>query len=50
VHGLPDHVVDLCDKGRPVLIVALVSSLAGQAGILAKGGMEDRDGFGERQG
>ena len=50
VHGLPDHVVDLCDEGRPVLIAVLVSCLAGQAGVLAEGGVEDRDGLGQRQG
>ena len=50
VHGLPDHVVDLVDQGRPVLIAVLVSCLAGQAGVLAEGGVEDRDGLGQRQG
>ena len=47
VHGLPDHVVDLFDQGRPVLIAVLVSCLAGQAGVLAEGGVEDRDGLGQ---
>jgi hypothetical protein len=47
VHRLPDHVVDLCDEGRPVLIAVLISCLTGQAGVLAQGGVEDRDRFGQ---
>ena len=50
VHGLPDHAVDLCDQGGPVLIAVLVAGLSGEAGVLAEGGVEDRDGLGERQG
>jgi hypothetical protein len=50
VHGVPDHVVDLGDQGGPVLVALLVSCLAGQAGVLAEGGVEDRDGLGQRQG
>ena len=41
VHGLPDHGVDLFDESRPVLIAVLVSCLAGQARILAEGGVEE---------
>ena len=48
VHGLPDHVVDLGDQGGPVLVAFVVAGLAGQAGVLAEGGVEDRDGFGQR--
>ena len=43
VHGLPDHVVDLGDQGGPVLVAFLIAGLAGQAGVLAEGGVEDRD-------
>ena len=50
VHGLPDHLVDLADQGGPVLIAVLVAGLAGQAGVLAEGGVEDRDRLGQRQG
>ena len=50
VHGLPDHVVDLADQGGPVLIAFLVAGLAGQAGVLAEGGVEDRDRLGQRDG
>ena len=50
VHGLPDHVVDLGDQGGPVRIAVLVAGLAGQAGVLAEGGVEDRDRLGQRQG
>ena len=48
VHGLPDHVVDLADQGGPVRIAVVVAGLAGQAGVLAQGGVEDRDRLGER--
>ena len=48
MHGLPDHVVDLADQAGPVLVAVLVSGLAGQAGVLAEGGVEDRDGLGQR--
>jgi hypothetical protein len=48
VYGLPDHVVDLGDQGGPVLVAFFVAGLAGQAGVLAEGGMEDRDRVGER--
>jgi hypothetical protein len=50
VHSLPDHVIDLGDQGGPVLVAVLVAGLAGQAGVLAQGGMEDRDRLGQRQG
>ena len=50
VHGLPDHVVDLGDQAGPVLIAVVVAGLAGQAGVLAEGGVEDRDRLGQRQG
>ena len=48
VHCLPDHVVDLGDQGGPVPVPFGVARLAGQAGVLAEGGVEDRDRFGER--
>jgi hypothetical protein len=50
VDGLPDHVVDLADQGGPVRVASCVADLAGQAGILAEGGVEDRDRLGQRQG
>jgi hypothetical protein len=50
VDGLPDHLVDLSDEGGPVPVAFLVPSLAGQAGVLAEGGVEDRDRLGQRQG
>ena len=48
VHGLPDHVVDLGDQGGPVRVAFRVAGLAGQAGVLAEGGVEDRDRLGQR--
>jgi hypothetical protein len=48
VRGLPDHVVDLVDQPGPVLIAVVVAGLAAQAGVLAEGGMEDRDRLGQR--
>ena len=48
VHGLPDHVIDLADQGGPVFIALLVACLAGQPGVLPEGGVEDRDGLGQR--
>ena len=48
--GLPDHVIDLGDQGGPILISLLVAGLAGQAGVLAEGGVEHRDGLGQRHG
>ncbi len=48
VHGLPDHVVDLAGQGGPVLISCLVAGLTGQPGVLAQGGVKDRDGLGQR--
>jgi len=48
VHSLPDHVVDLGDQGGPVLVSFVVADLAGQAGVLAEGGVEDRDRLGQR--
>jgi hypothetical protein len=50
VHGLPDHVVDLGDQGGPVGVAVFVACLAGEASVLAEGGVEDRDGFGQRDG
>ena len=50
VHGLPDHGVDLGDQGGPVPIPVCVAGLAGQAGVLPEGGVEDRDRLGQRQG
>jgi hypothetical protein len=47
---LPDHLVDLGDQGRPVLVAVVVAGLAGQAGVLAEGGVEERDALGQRQG
>ena len=46
--GLPDHVVDLGDQGGPVLLPCLVPGLAGQPDVLPEGGVEDRDGLGQR--
>ena len=46
--GLPDHVIDLGDQSRPVLISRCITCLAGQADVFAKGGVEDRDGLGQR--
>src|ERR1039457_6115094 len=48
--GLVDHVVDFGDQGGPVLVAFFVSGLAGQAGVLAEGGVEDRDGLGQGEG
>ncbi len=48
VHGLPDHVVDLADQAGPVRMAVRVAGLAGQAGVLAEGGVEDRDRLGQR--
>ncbi len=45
--GLPDHVVDLGDQPGPVRVALLVVGLAGQAGVLAQGGVEDRDALGQ---
>src|SRR6185369_1708129 len=50
VHSSPDHVIDLGDQAGPVRIAFVVSCLAGQAGVLPQGGVEDRDALGERQG
>ena len=50
VDGLPDHVVDLADQGGPVRIAVVVAGLAGQAGVLSQGGVEDRDRLGQRDG
>jgi hypothetical protein len=47
VHGLPDHVVDLGYQPGPVGVAFGVSGLAGQAGVFAQGGVEDRDALGE---
>jgi hypothetical protein len=48
VDGLPDHGVDLADQGGPVRVAVCVAGLAGQAGVLAEGGVEERDRFGQR--
>ncbi len=48
VHGLPDHVIDLADQGGPVRVAVVVACLTGQAGVLAQGGVEDRDRLGQR--
>ena len=50
VHRLPDHLVDLADQGGPVRVAVVVAGLAGQAGVLAEGGVEDRDRLGQRHG
>jgi hypothetical protein len=47
VDGLPDHRVDFFDQGRPVLVAVVVAGLAGQAGVLAQRGVEDRDALGQ---
>jgi len=46
--GLPDHVIDLGHQGGPVPVTVLVAGLAGQAGVLAEGGVEDRDRLRQR--
>jgi hypothetical protein len=48
VDGLPDHVVDLGDQAGPVRVALLVAGLAGQAGVLAQRGVEERDRLGQR--
>jgi hypothetical protein len=48
VHGLPDHVVDFGDQGGPVGVAVGIAGLAGQAGVFAQGGVEDRDALGQR--
>jgi hypothetical protein len=48
--GLPDHLVDLADQAGPVRVAIFISCLAGQAGVLAEGGVEDRDRLGQRDG
>jgi hypothetical protein len=50
VHGVPDHVVDLGDQGGPVGVAVFVAGLAGEAGVLAEGGVEERDRLGQRDG
>jgi hypothetical protein len=50
VDGLPDHVVDLGDQGGPVRVAVFVAGLAGEAGVLTEGGVEDRDRLRQRQG
>jgi hypothetical protein len=47
--GLPDHRVDFFYQGRPVLVAVMVVGLAGQAGVLAEGGVENRDALGQGQ-
>ena len=41
--GGVDHLVDLGDQTRPVLLAGQVPGLAGQARVFAEGGVEDRD-------
>ena len=50
VDRLPDHLVDLADQGGPVRVAVCVACLAGQAGILTEGGVEERDRLRQRQG
>jgi hypothetical protein len=50
VDGLVDHRVDLSHQAGPVLLPCLVARLAGQAGVLTEGGVEDRDRLRQRQG
>jgi len=45
---VPDHVVDLGDQGGPVGVAVFVAGLAGEAGVLAEGGVEERDRLGQR--
>src|ERR1700677_3538731 len=45
MHGLPDHVVHFSDQAGPVTVSFGVAGLAGQAGVLAERGVEDRDGL-----
>src|SRR5712691_6591450 len=48
VHGLPDHGIDLADQVGPVPVAFGVACLAGQAGVLTQGSVEDRDRLGQR--
>jgi hypothetical protein len=48
LHRVPDHLVDLGDQGGPVRVAVFVADLAGQAGVLPEGGVEDRDRFRQR--
>jgi hypothetical protein len=50
VDGAPDHRVDFGQQAAPVLVAFVVPGLAGQAGVLAEGGVEDRDRLRQRQG
>jgi hypothetical protein len=50
VPGLPDHVVHFSHQAGPVPVPFGVAGLAGQAGVLAEGGVEDRDRVRQRQG
>ena len=45
-----DMAVDLVDQGGPVAITVVVTGLAGHAGVLAQGSVEDRDRLGHRGG
>ena len=47
---LPGNGRKAADQGRPVLIAVVVSGLAGQAGVLAQGGVEQGDALGQGQG
>ncbi len=46
--GLPDHVIGLGNQGRPVFAPRRVAGLAGQAGVFAQGGVENRDRLRQR--
>ena len=48
LQGLPDHVINLADQGRPVLVPRRVAGLAGQPRVLAQGRVEERDRLGQR--
>ena len=48
VHRLPDHLVNLADQTGPVRVAVGVAGLACQAGVLAQGGVENRDALGQR--
>jgi hypothetical protein len=50
VDRLVDHRVYLGHHVRPVLFSCRVSGFAGQTGVLAEGGVEDRDRLRQRQG
>jgi hypothetical protein len=43
--GLPDHGIDLGDQPLPALLPRAVAGHMSQAGVLAEGGVKDRDRF-----